>query len=147
MSNKLKLGGGKTGFFRRLSRSKPSPMLVTTPNMPATDLCHPFLDRPLSVEEYAAIQEFPQNWQICGPLKEQYRQLGNAVPLGLGRAIARLIVADMTGVAQPHAPAGFKFSRFRNSDEISWRADFEKAWQRGLHAASKSASKEFGSHE
>ena len=43
-------GGGKTGFYRRLSWNKPSPTLVTRPTMPATDLCHPELIRPLSCE-------------------------------------------------------------------------------------------------
>ncbi len=54
-------GGGKTGFYRRLAWDKPSPTLVTRPTMKATDLCHPEEIRPLSVEEYAAIQTFPSN--------------------------------------------------------------------------------------
>ena len=61
MGKSFYLGGGKTGFLRRLSYSKPSPTLVTNPTMPATDLAHPTEDRPLSVEEYACIQEFPQD--------------------------------------------------------------------------------------
>ena len=89
MGAKLNLGGGKTGFYRRLNFSRPSPTLVTDPTMPATDLCHPTQDRPLSVEEYRRIQEFPDDWVICGCVKEQYRQIGNAVPIRLGEAIAR----------------------------------------------------------
>ena len=57
MGKSFYLGGGKTGFLRRLSYSKPSPTLVTNPTMPATDLAHPMEDRPLSVEEYADIVE------------------------------------------------------------------------------------------
>ena len=101
MGSKLKLGGGKTGFYRRLSFNRPSPTLVTDPTMPATDLCHPTEDRPLSVEEYKRIQEFPDDWNICGPLNEQYKQIGNAVPIRLGEAIARTIVADMHGEKLP----------------------------------------------
>jgi DNA (cytosine-5)-methyltransferase 1 len=86
------LGGGKTGFYRRLSFDKPSPTLVTNPTMPATDLCHPTENRPLSVEEYGCIQEFPQEWVICGPILEQYRQIGNAVPVKLAEAIGRSIL-------------------------------------------------------
>ena len=52
-------GGGKTGFFRRLAWDKPSPTLVTHPAMPATDLAHPEKNRPLSIEEYKRIQQFP----------------------------------------------------------------------------------------
>lgn len=120
MGNKLKLGGGKTGFYRRLSYSKPSPTLVTNPAMPATDLCHPTENRPLSVEEYAAIQEFPKGWQICGNLLEQYRQIGNAVPIKLGEAIAKTIIADMQG-ENHNIQQDFAYSRYKNTDEISWR--------------------------
>ena len=92
MGKKLQLGGGKTGFLRRLSFSKPSPTLVTNPTMPATDLAHPVEDRPLSVEEYASIQEFPNDWKICGSILDQYKQIGNAVPVNLAYALGRSIV-------------------------------------------------------
>ena len=125
MGNKIKLGGGKTGFFRRLSSSKPAPTLVTDPTMPATDLCHPTKLRPLSVEEYKAIQEFPSNWKICGPVKEQYRQLGNAVPIKLGQAIAKVIINDMKGIVKD-SPANFKYSRYKNTDEQSFLHSMNK---------------------
>ena len=51
-------GGGKTGFLRRLSFSLPSPVVVTHPAMPATDLCHPTINRPLSVEEYKEFNKY-----------------------------------------------------------------------------------------
>ena len=65
--------------------------------MPATDLCHPVEDRPLSVEEYKFIQGFPLSWRICGPILEQYKQIGNAVPIALGEAIAKTIINHMNG--------------------------------------------------
>ncbi|MDA8491810.1 DNA cytosine methyltransferase, partial [Kluyvera sp. Awk 3] len=80
-------GGGKTGFLRRLAWDRPSPTLVTHPAMPATDLAHPEELRPLSIEEYKKLQQFPDNWVIEGKLLDQYKQLGNAVPVGLGYAI------------------------------------------------------------
>ena len=67
------LGGGKTGFLRRLAWNKPSPTLVTDPMMPATDLGHPVEDRPLSIQEYKRIQEFPDNWKLSGNLRNQYK--------------------------------------------------------------------------
>jgi len=85
-------GGGKTGFLRRLAWDKPSPTLVTDPTMPATDLAHPELDRPLSIQEYKRIQEFRDNWKLSGSLRNQYKQIGNAVPVSLGYAIGKLIV-------------------------------------------------------
>ena len=124
MGATLKLGGGKTGFYRRVSFGRPSPTLVTDPTMPATDLCHPTEDRPLSVEEYSRIQGFPDDWTICGPINEQYKQIGNAVPIKLGEAIARTIIADMRGESLP-AYEGFAYSRYKNTSDITWRADME----------------------
>ena len=125
MGNKLSLGGGKTGFFRRLSFSRPSPTLVTNPTMPATDLCHPIENRPLSVEEYSCIQGFPKNWKICGPILEQYRQIGNAVPIKLGEAIAKTILADMKGEKLTQIE-GFAYSRYKNTSEESWARAMKK---------------------
>lgn len=84
MGKSYELVGGKTGFYRRLSFDYPSPTLVTSPTMPATLLCHPTELRPLSVQEYARIQQFPDNWKISGKLLDIYKQIGNAVPTGLG---------------------------------------------------------------
>jgi DNA (cytosine-5)-methyltransferase 1 len=125
MGKSYYLGGGKTGFLRRLAFDKPSPTLVTHPAMPATDLCHPTEDRPLSVEEYKVIQGFPLDWVICGSILEQYKQIGNAVPIKLGEAIARHIISHMEG-KQQEVPAGFRFSRYRNTDEVSWETETRK---------------------
>lgn len=91
MGGAFESGGGKMGFFRRLSWDEPCPTLTTSPNQKATMLCHPDEDRPLSVGEYAAIQQFPQEWKFAGPVGDKYRQIGNAVPIGLGEAIGRAI--------------------------------------------------------
>lgn len=129
MGDKLKLGGGKTGFYRRINFSKPSPTLVTNPTMPATDLCHPTEDRPLSVEEYSCIQGFPENWKICGPILEQYKQIGNAVPIKLGEAIAKTIIADMHGDKLPQYE-GFRYSRYKNTNDVTWRENMNKTLEK-----------------
>lgn len=125
MGKKLNMGGGKTGFYRRLSYSKPAPTLVTNPTMPATDLCHPIEDRPLSVEEYARIQGFPDNWSIEGPILEQYRQIGNAVPIKLGEAIAKLILSDIKNEKQSTI-RDFSYSRYKNTNDITWLRELNK---------------------
>ena len=126
MGNVYLLGGGRTGFYRRLGFKRPSPTLVTNPTMPATDLCHPTEDRPLSVEEYAAIQEFPPNWKICGPILEQYKQIGNAVPIKLGEAIAKRILADMRG--EKFTPfQGYAYSRYKNTSDVAWKKEMDSA--------------------
>ena len=83
--------GGKAGFYRKLSWDKPAPTLLTSPTQKATLLCHPEGNRPLSVAEYARIQGFPDGWEFSGNTMSHYRQIGNAVPVGLGAAIARAI--------------------------------------------------------
>ncbi len=89
MGNSYEIGGGKTGFYRRLAWNQPSPTLVTCPTMPATELAHPVEDRALSIEEYARIQMFPDTWKFAGKMADIYKQIGNAVPTGMGFAAAR----------------------------------------------------------
>jgi len=119
MGNSFYSGGGKTGFYRRLAWDKPSPTLVTHPAMPATDLAHPVADRPLTIEEYKRVQEFPDDYVICGTLIEQYKQIGNAVPVGLGRAIGQALMAHLGGKKIRQFP-GFEYSRYKNTDRYSW---------------------------
>lgn len=117
------LGGGKTGFFRRLDWHKPSPTLVTHPAMPATDLGHPEEDRPLSVQEYKRIQEFPDNWEIQGSLVNKYKQIGNAVPVSVGEAIGRLILELNEGKVFENLP-NFKYSRYLKTADQEFIQDF-----------------------
>lgn len=110
MGGAYESGGGKVGFYRRLSYSQPSPTLVTSPVQKATMMCHPTQDRPLSIREYARIQQFPNNWVFMGTSAAKYRQIGNAVPVGLGMALGKAVlsVADQTAAIQT--------KRFRGTD-------------------------------
>ena len=103
-------GGGKVGFYRRLSYSQPSPTLVTSPVQKATMMCHPTQDRPLSIREYARIQQFPDDWKFMGTSAAKYRQIGNAVPVGLALALGKAVlsVADQS--------AEIRTKRFRGTD-------------------------------
>lgn len=87
MGGAYESGGGKMGFFRRLYVNKPSPTLLTSPMQKSTNLGHPYEDRPLSIEEYLAIQEFPIDYKVSGNLPQQYTQIGNAVPVRLAKVI------------------------------------------------------------
>jgi len=93
-------GGGKVGFFRRLNFQEPAPTLVTSPVQKATLLAHPLELRPLSVNEYARLQGFPDGWRIEGKLNDCYRQIGNAVPVPLGKAIGQALIAIAEGSAR-----------------------------------------------
>lgn len=121
-------GGGKTGFLRRLAWDKPSPTLVTSPAMPATDLAHPEEHRPLSVEEYKIIQQFPDTWIIEGSLLEQYKQIGNAVPIGLGCAIGSLI-KKLLNKEKITTYKGFSYSRYKFTADDTWENGLKKPKQ------------------
>lgn len=103
--------GGRSGFFRRLSRKRPSPALTTRPDSKATTLCHPTELRPLTVAEYARIQQFPDDWVFEGTVRKKYEQVGNAVPIGLGAAIGRALLA----ASRSHA-RGERLGRFETSN-------------------------------
>jgi DNA (cytosine-5)-methyltransferase 1 len=90
----MKAGGGKTGFFRRLSWEGLSPTITGKPNRKGSAMCHPSVDRPLSVRECARLQGFPDGWTIQGSVADQYQQIGNAVPVALGRAIGLTLLEN-----------------------------------------------------
>jgi DNA (cytosine-5)-methyltransferase 1 len=110
MGGAFESGGGKVGFYRRLSYEQPSPTLVTSPVQKASMLCHPKKDRPLSVREYARIQQFPDSWVFAGTTSAKYRQIGNAVPVGLAEALGRAIVSVADNQSQ------IKTKRIRGTD-------------------------------
>jgi DNA (cytosine-5)-methyltransferase 1 len=125
LGNSYYAGGGKTGFLRRLAWDKPSPTIVTHPAMPATDLAHPVKDRPLSIQEYKRIQEFPDDWELAGSLIEQYKQVGNAVPLSLGFAVGKTII-ELLNNQKIDVISEFKYSRYKHTSHIEWELEFEK---------------------
>ena len=112
--------GGRVGCCRRLAWDAPSPTLMTSPTMPATELSHPEQNRPLSVNEYKRLQTFPDEWIVCGSIAQQYRQIGNAVPVLFGEAVGRHLLAfdrgDLSG-----RTSSLPTSRYKNTDEASWR--------------------------
>ncbi|MCO5231044.1 MAG: DNA (cytosine-5-)-methyltransferase [Chitinophagales bacterium] len=86
------LGGGKTGMARRIGWDEPCLTLTCSPAQKQTERCHPDETRPFTVREYARIQTFPDDWQFSGPMAQQYKQIGNAVPVNLGREVGYSII-------------------------------------------------------
>ncbi len=86
------LGGGKTGMARRMSWDEPSLTLTCAPAQKQTERCHPEETRPFTVREYARIQTFPDEWQFSGGITQQYKQIGNAVPVNLGYFMGQALV-------------------------------------------------------
>ena len=102
--NTAGMKGGRTGFLRRLAWDKPSPTLVDRPTNKANCLCHPDDDRPLSVKEYARIQEFDDCWKFSGTLSQRYRLIGQATPIRLAAAVATRILEHRMANANHNGP-------------------------------------------
>jgi len=106
--------GGRSGWWRRLSFDLPCPTLLTMPNHAGTSLCHPTEVRALSLKEYARIQEFPDAWEFCGTTAEKYAQVGNAVPVRLGRVGGEVIAAQLDELQRRKwKPAAIKPETYR----------------------------------
>lgn len=80
-------GGGRRGMARRISWDEPCLTLTCSPSQKQTERCHPGETRPFTVREYARIQSFPDDWKFCGGIGDQYKQIGNAVPVEMARRI------------------------------------------------------------
>lgn len=92
MGGSFYLGGGKTGMARRIGWDEPSLTLTCSPAQKQTERCHPDETRPFTVREYARIQTFPDEWEFAGSVAQQYKQIGNAVPVNLGQEVGFSIV-------------------------------------------------------
>lgn len=92
MGGSFYLGGGKTGMARRIGWDEPSLTLTCSPAQKQTERCHPDETRPFTVREYARIQTFPDDWKFAGSMAQQYKQIGNAVPVNLGQEVGFSII-------------------------------------------------------
>lgn len=92
MGGSFYLGGGKTGMARRIGWDEPCLTLTCSPAQKQTERCHPDETRPFTVREYARVQTFPDDWQFEGSIAQQYKQIGNAVPVNLAKEIGLSVV-------------------------------------------------------
>ncbi len=75
---------------RPLDPDKPAPTVTARGDNKGgvVILPHPNGKRRMSCRELATVQSFPLNYEFCGNNSSVYRQIGNAVPPLLGRAVA-----------------------------------------------------------
>jgi len=92
MQKSFYLGGGKTGMARRIGWDEPCLTLTCSPAQKQTERCHPEETRPFTIREYARIQTFPDDWEFIGSISQQYKQIGNAVPVNLAKEIGYSVV-------------------------------------------------------
>jgi DNA (cytosine-5)-methyltransferase 1 len=83
---------GGTDLFGRLWWDRPSVTIRTEFFKPEKGrYLHPVQHRAITHREGARLQSFPDNFKFCGSKIEIARQIGNAVPPLLARAIARSV--------------------------------------------------------
>lgn len=105
-------GGGRRGMARRISWDEPSLTLTCSPSQKQTERCHPDETRPFTVREYARIQSFPDTWTFCGGISDQYKQIGNAVPVEMARRIG---VQLKEAILSENLPEQAHYSKARES--------------------------------
>ena len=80
--------------YRRLAWNEPSPTIVNWRKPP---LIHPLEDRTLSVAEAKALQGLPKAFRVCGTLGQKQQQIGNCVPVAIGRYIKACVLRMLEG--------------------------------------------------
>ncbi|MQL72106.1 hypothetical protein Taro_004438 [Colocasia esculenta] len=102
--------------FARLWWDETVPTVVTRaePHNQADEaILHPEQDRVLTIRENARLQGFPDYYKLCGPIKERYIQVGNAVAVPVARALGYALGLAFRGVCGDQClfQLPFKFPR------------------------------------
>lgn len=84
--------GGRTTYYGRLRYDKPAFTITTYFNrLGNSSNLHPEQQRMISIREGARLQSFSDDFIFHGTRTSQYKQIGNAVPPLLARAVAELL--------------------------------------------------------
>jgi DNA (cytosine-5)-methyltransferase 1 len=101
---------GSTDVFGRLIWNALAPTIRTEFFKPEKGrYLHPRAHRPITPREAARLQSFPDGFRFYGTLTEIGRQIGNAVPPKLAKAVARSVRAQL-----PQAEAKIRRRRRRH---------------------------------
>lgn len=88
-----RIGGSATDVWGRMDPDSPSNTIRCDFQNPSKGrYIHPTQDRLISLREGARLQQVPDYWVMEGHRTAITRQIGNGVPLGLGRAVARQVM-------------------------------------------------------
>ena len=84
-----------SGTWSRMIEDSISVTITTRYDTPSSGrFTHPILDRCITTREAARLQSFPDSFIFYGPKTSQMKQVGNAVPPLLAKAIAEQIKID-----------------------------------------------------
>jgi DNA (cytosine-5)-methyltransferase 1 len=90
-----------SGTWTRMGKDEISATITTRFDTPSSGkFTHPYLHRAITVREAARIQSFPDTFRFVGAKGSQMKQVGNAVPPLLAKAIATVIMNDIRGGTQ-----------------------------------------------
>lgn len=84
--------------YRRLAWDEPSPTIVNWRKPP---LIHPLENRTLTVAEAKALHGLPGDFCICGALGQKQQQVGNSVPVAIGRYIKSAVLRALQSTRKP----------------------------------------------
>lgn len=88
----IRRSGGRTTYYGRLVWDKPAFTITTYFNrLGNSSNLHPEQQRMISTREAARLQSFPDKFVFYSTKTSQYKQIGNAVPPLLGRAVAETL--------------------------------------------------------
>lgn len=99
--HKKKKGKGYPSIYGRMEWEQPAPTITTQfYGFGSGRFGHPTQNRAITLREAALLQSFPRKYQFADPdeeigLKTVGRLIGNAVPVRLGRVIARSILQHL----------------------------------------------------
>ena len=84
-----------SGTWARMDADDVSVTITTRFDTPSSGrFAHPYLNRAITVREAARIQSFPDTFHFFGTKSSQMKQVGNAVPPLLAKAVAECILKD-----------------------------------------------------
>lgn len=82
----------KGGPNMRIVRLRPDAPSLTVTGFIFNKFVHPVEHRFITPREAARLQDFPDDVVFCGRLSDVHKQIGNAVPVRLGAAVARAMM-------------------------------------------------------
>lgn len=86
--------------WRRLDPDKPSYTILAQMHRDLSEWIHPTYDRWITVREAARLQSFHDGFVFYGSEWQQLKQVGNAVPPLMGRAVARAVTGLLDATRQ-----------------------------------------------